>query len=140
GDTTARRTADLNGFEAASRLHASSDFVDNFTEGGTHGYLDQPAALDSTSQGKHFCAFAFVCAVLGKRLGPVSEDPGYHRQCFHVIDHRRLSPESILRWERRTQAGHPTLPLNRGNQRGFLATNKSTGAFLNAQTQRIIGA
>ena len=66
---------------------------------------------------------------------PSPQDRRDGGQGLHVVDQGRGAPEARLGRERRPGPGRAALPLDRGQQRGFLAADVGTGPHPHLQPQ-----
>ncbi len=128
-NTPAAGPAGLHRLDRAARRASAAHFVDDLRERDAHRHFDQAAVANFAHDRKNLGAFALLGAELRKGRRAVSDDPGHVSECLDVVDHRRATPESALRRERRTHPRHAARAFDGLDQRRFLAADKRPRAF-----------
>ena len=128
-NTAAAGAAGLHRLDGAAGGAAAAHFVNDLGERDAHRHFDQAAVADFAHDRKHLRAFALLGAQRRERRRAVGDDPGHVGEGLDVVDHRRATPESALRRERRTHPRHAARAFDGLDQRRFLAADKCPRAF-----------
>jgi len=66
GDAAAGRAAGLHGLKSLAARDTAADFIDDRTQGRTHGDFDQAGVIDLSAQGEYLRTVGFLGSDGGK--------------------------------------------------------------------------
>ena len=133
-------TADLHGFEFRAVFQTAADVEDNFPQGRAHGHLDEARVLNGTGEGEGLAAGASGGTDGLKPIRALQDDLGHVGVGFHVVEHRRLFPQTLFDGSGGLGSGHTPIALNGGGQGRALAADESAGAPVDVHMEAKVGA
>ena len=119
--TSARRSACLDGLELLAAGDSSADVVDQLPEGCSHRDLDQSDVVDLAAECEDLGSLGLLGSDRCECLGTVAHDVRDTCQGLDVVDDGRLAPQSLDCREWRSGPGHSALAFD-GVQQGCLLT------------------
>ncbi len=127
-DTPPGRPPGLYGLEAAALLNAAPDFKDNLPQSGAHRRLHKACVDHLPYQREHLCSFASLGTDGSELFRARVDNNRYIGPGFHIIDHRRPSPQSPFGRKDIFVPGLADIPLNRAEQGCLLTADKGAAA------------
>ena len=124
---TTRGATSLHSLELLTVLHATTDVVDNLTQGGTHGNLNQAHIINLTGQSEHLGTLALLGTDLSKPVSALGQDDGHVGESLDIVHVGGFHVITGLSGEGRLQGGLTTLTFHRVDQSGLLTADKCTG-------------
>ncbi|MNN26260.1 hypothetical protein D3C81_1397610 [compost metagenome] len=140
GQAAARRPSGLHRFEFFAAGNPAANFKDYLAQGNTHRNLNQPGVHYLAAKRKYLGALRFLGSDTCVPLCTVQNNLGNISKRFHIIDDRRLPPQSFNSREGRLRCRHPPVTFNGVNQGGFFSADKSPRAKAHVNVKGKAGA
>ena len=135
GQTSAGRPADLHGLELLSVRYAAADVEDDLPQGGAHRHLHQSCVHHVARQGEGLGAGAALGADAPVPCRTLVDDARHVGERLHIVQHRGLSPQSLVYRPGRLYPGHTPLALDGGGQGAALTADEGAGAAVDVDME-----
>src|SRR5882762_224772 len=118
-------------FQLAVSANATGVIKNDFAHGRAHGDFENSGASHVATDADKLQTARAAQALRGEPIDTPRQNLRHVDESLDVIEHRGLLPETRLHRKRRFVARFGSMPLNRLQQRGFLAADIAAGADKN---------
>src|SRR6267142_285985 len=118
-------------FQLAASANATGVIKNDFAHGRAHGDFENSGASHVATDADKLQTARAAQALRGEPIDTPRQNLRHVDESLDVIEHRGLLPETRLHRKRRFVARFGSMPLNRLQQRGFLAADIAAGADKN---------